>query len=145
MKFLSNDYYHVYNRGNNKQLIFQEEENYRYFLQKIRLELTDYVSIIAYCLMPNHYHLLLYTHPDFCERDSIILSRKLGTLQSSYTQAYNKRYNFVGSLFQQKLKSKCLNQHSDHPLLCFHYIHQNPLKAGLVDKMEVFFLWRISK
>ena len=65
------------------------------------------------------------------------LSRKIGTLQSSYTQAINKQENRTGSLFQQKVKYKSLES-PDLIFTCFHYIHQNPVKAGLCSKMEAW-------
>ena len=99
-------------------------------------ELSGLAEIIAYCLMPNHYHILLYTKPDLNDQQSKVLNRKIGTLQSSYTQAYNKRFQKTGSLFQQKVKRKCLNNQADQAVICFHYIHQNPLKAGLVKLMQ---------
>jgi putative transposase len=136
MKFSPNEFYHVYNRGNNKQIIFLEEENYRYFIQKINKELPDFVSLVAYCLMPNHYHLMLYIKSSFGEEENKKLNRKLGTLQNSYTRAFNKRFGRTGSLFQQKLKNKILNTNAYHAQTCFHYIHQNPLKARLVESMD---------
>jgi putative transposase len=135
MNFLPNEFYHIYNRGNNKQIIFLEDDNYTYFIQKITIELAEYVDVVAYCLMPNHYHILIYTTNDFDDTHSKILNRKLGTLQSSYTQAFNKRFNRSGSLFQQKVKRKCLDRQDNQAFICFHYIHQNPLKAGLVNNM----------
>lgn len=67
--------------------------------------------------------------------DASKFARKIGTLQSSYTRAIQKERNIRGSLFQQKAKAKLLED--DHQLfVCFHYIHQNPLKAGLVSKLE---------
>ncbi len=63
------------------------------------------------------------------------LTRKIGTLQSSYTRAIQKQNNIIGSLFQQKAKAKHLED-PQHLFSCFHYIHQNPWKSQLVDRME---------
>ncbi|MGA9348067.1 MAG: hypothetical protein WBW48_04590 [Anaerolineae bacterium] len=65
VEFRSGEYYHVYNRGNNYQPIFFERENYLYFLRQLRKYLVvDAIEIVAYCLMPNHYHLLVYLKTD---------------------------------------------------------------------------------
>ena len=64
-RFKSNNYYHIYNRGNNRQKIFFERDNYLYFLTKLREHLIENeLEIVAYCLMPNHYHLLVYLNND---------------------------------------------------------------------------------
>ena len=144
MKFEENNIYHIYNRGNNHASIFFDEENYLFFLQKLKKELTPYCKILAYCLMPNHFHLMVWvgdleTRPtaQSGRTGSDIFSRKIGTVLSSYTQAINKQQNRTGSLFQQKTKAKCLTQSGEnYPKICFHYIHQNPLRAKLVTKME---------
>ncbi len=60
MNFEENKIYHIYNRGNNQQSIFFNPENYLFFLAKIKIELTPYCKILAYCLMPNHFHLMVY-------------------------------------------------------------------------------------
>ena len=59
MNFSPDSIYHIYNRGNDKQLIFLLEENYSFFLNKIKQDLLRLCDILAYCLMPNHFHLLL--------------------------------------------------------------------------------------
>ncbi|NOS56976.1 MAG: transposase [Cyclobacteriaceae bacterium] len=141
MNFNPNSIYHVYNRGNNKQNISFENRNYYYFLKKIELELTPICDVLAYCLMPNHFHLLIYVPEKtmglnlLSNQNQQFLVRKFGTIQSSYCQAINKQENRTGSLFQQKTKAKLLNTDC-YILTCFHYIHQNPLKAKLVKKME---------
>ncbi len=147
MRFTPGEIYHVYNRGNNRQPIFFKEDNYHYFLQKIRKELLNDCVILAYCLMPNHYHLLLLPNEKGCALHSEVagnhiqsLSYKIGSLQSSYTRAINKDKNRTGSLFQQKTKAKQLIPDVwpglNTTAICLHYIHQNPLKAGLVGKLE---------
>lgn len=139
MNFIPNEIYHIYNRGNNKNLVFFEERNYTYFLTKIQRELYRYCDILAYCLMPNHYHLLVYIketeEKTFLNNHPLI--RKIGSLQSSYTRAIQKQNNSVGSIFQQKAKAKITNDSTNnYSLACFHYIHQNPLKANLVVQLE---------
>jgi putative transposase len=130
-------FYHVFNRGNNKQSIFPRHENYYFFLKKIK-ELSSYCNIVAYCLMPSHYHLLIYTgkedHRMLQNGNMQVLERKLGTLQSSYTRAINNQMKRTGSLFQAKLKVLELDEL--HSAICFHYIHQNPVKAGLCNQFH---------
>jgi putative transposase len=149
MNFIEGHFYHVYNRGNNSQDIFFEEANYHFLLNKIKEHFGSLVRILAYCLMPNHFHLLIYIPDSDSPGDlkSPGESSKLGISKSvtdaiavilrSYTRAINKRYFRTGSLFQQSTKAIDLNNGPElYPLICFNYIHQNPLKAKLVDKME---------
>ena len=58
-KFESEKYYHVYNRGNNKEDLFRSSDNYHYFLQKWKTYISPHTSTLAYCLMPNHFHFLV--------------------------------------------------------------------------------------
>ncbi|MDZ7807405.1 MAG: transposase [Gracilimonas sp.] len=148
MQFHPGHTYHLYNQGNNRQKLFFEQDNYRYFLEKVRKELLSYCDILAWCLMPNHFHFLITIHEDYVHehavqnKEKIVnpLNRKIGTLQSSYTKAINNQYGRSGSLFRQKTKAKDLLDQKrgkmDTAVNCFFYIHQNPLKAGLVTKME---------
>jgi putative transposase len=137
MRFYPDNFYHIYNRGINQQQIFFQQRNYEFFVSKIVSEIKPTCEIIAYCLMPNHFHLLIYVNAKSIGLNEIqnqqVLTRKLGTLQSSYTQAINKQENRTGSLFQQKCKAKIIENSIN---TCFHYIHQNPLKAKLVTKLE---------
>jgi len=149
MYFTPGFIYHIYNRGNNKERIFFNEDNYIFFLYKIRQELSGYFNFLAYCLMPNHFHFLVQVKDKpirplqavrWVENPMDPIARKVGTLLSSYTQAINKQENRTGSLFQQKTKAKCLNEDieskNNYAAICFHYIHQNPLNAGIVKKLE---------
>lgn len=134
--------YHVYNRGNNKQKIFLKPENYIYFLKGIGRYITPSCDLLAWCLMPNHFHMLIHansfstpiiTDGSF-ERQQF--SQGIKQLLSSYTKAINKQERRTGSLFQQKTKAICVSDNKWHDTTAFHYIHQNPLKARLVKKME---------
>lgn len=140
MEFIPGELYHIYNRGNNQQPIFFQRENYLYFLKKVRKELLPFCHILSYCLMPNHYHFLVKVKENYIVDKKDILSRKIGTLQSSYTQAINKKFTKKGSLFQQRAKNKLLNRKLQ-AFICFHYIHQNPLKARLCSRMDE---WQFS-
>jgi len=140
-------FYHIFNRGNNRERIFIIRENYIYFLHKIEKHLLPHVHLLAYCLMPNHFHLLVYAMDDLNKN---AISKDLQIMLRSYTRAINKQEGRIGSLFQQNTKIKSLiNTDSipsnfsfdDYPLTCFHYIHQNPVRAGLTARMEA---WEMS-
>ena len=138
MKFLPKTFYHVFNRGNNKQKIFFHEKNFQFFLRKIVEYLCPNSQIIAYCLMPNHFHLLIYVEDakSLPSGKMQIPERKIGTFQSSYTRAINIQEKRTGSLFQAKCK--VLQTSAEHALTCFNYIHQNPLKAGLCRSLDAW-------
>ncbi len=150
MHFEPNQIYHVYNRGNDKQTIFFTEANYLFFLQKIKTEWKKYADVLCYCLMPNHFHVMLVPNAQGCknivlaEKETHMqnLSKTIGKTLSSYTKAINIQNKTTGNLFQKKTKAKLLTGSNslienfsihDYVLTCFHYIHQNPLKAKLVN------------
>jgi putative transposase len=205
MDFIENNIYHVYNQGNNQQRIFFNYDNQILFLDKIRKHILPYADVLAWCLMSNHFHIMiyvnkiqpiesadarqtlydeltesvalrqtlndeliesaaarqtlskagnLYTH---CSKDHT-LNYSIGMMLSSYTQIVNKQQKRSGSLFRPNTKSECittcngitpsffntndgtfLNIHlseKEYPKVCFDYIHNNPVKAGLVKKPE---------
>ena len=123
------EYYHLYNRGNNRQNIFFERENYLYFLKQFRhVVAEETVYVVAYCLMPNHYHLLVYLREDG-------LSKAMQRFTMSYTNAMNRRYGRCGSLFQGRFQT--IHVDSDAYLLQLtRYIHLNPVRACLVQRPE---------
>ena len=153
MHFEPNQIYHVYNRGNNKQPIIFTDANYLYLLQKIKTEWKKYADVLCYCLMPNHFHLMLVPNEDGCkniiladkETNMQNLSKTIGKTLSSYTKAINIQNKTTGNLFQKKTKVKLLTGPNslienfsihEYVLTCFHYIHQNPLKAKLVKDLK---------
>lgn len=149
MNFSPDNLYHIYNQGNNRQEIFSCNEEYKIFLNLIRENINPNVEIICWCLMPNHFHLMVYTDErilDLKKQGGLVidgLTNGIRKLLSGYARIYNSRHNQSGSLFRQKTKSKCLsettskmNRQQDYYFNCFHYIHQNPLIASLVKKLE---------
>jgi hypothetical protein len=89
--------------------------------------------------MPNHFHILIIIKEDINTEQ---INKNIGVILRSYTRTINSELNKTGSLFQQNTKAKILNTSDyNHPdenyaLYCFYYIHQNPIKAGLVNKLE---------
>ena len=141
--FFENELYHIYNRGNNRQSIFFKPDNYLYFLQKMRKFIIPHCHLPAYCLMPNHFHFLVSSDDRTVatrligDRQRNVLSEGIRNFLQTYTKAINKQNNFTGSLFQQNTKAKCLSKgNNSYGYICMHYIHQNPMKAKLVKKME---------
>jgi REP element-mobilizing transposase RayT len=130
-------FYHIFNRGNQRQLLFLREHNYPYFMGKISNTFINDIHLIAFCLMPNHFHLMAYTSLDFNYQQ---FSRRLGVMLRSYTRGLQNQEHFVGSLFQQNTRRKELKNPQD-VYNCFQYIHQNPVNANLATKLEQ---WKYS-
>jgi putative transposase len=126
----SGQYYHVYNRGVNRQPIFLQPGNWLFFLKRLRdFFYPDKAEIIAYCLMPNHYHLLV------CLQTDDFGPKVMQPFMISYTKAVNKQNNRVGPLFQGPFRAKWVEKDS-HLLQLSRYIHLNPVRANLVDQPQ---------
>ena len=135
MKYLNDHYYHIYNRGAHKKKIFFESTNYLHLISLFKKYSSQYnVIIVSYCLMPNHYHLILR------QKDNGKIGDFLRTTFNAYTQAINKRYNHSGTLFQGQCKAKHLNN-DEQCLQVIRYIHRNPVSALLVSSLRK---WQFS-
>ena len=128
--FVQGNYYHIYNRGVNRQKIFFSKENYFHCLRLLSKYSKAYlVTVIAYCLMPNHYHLLV-------RQDSEIGFPKLiKTVFNAYVQAVNKQLGRKGTLFEGRSKHVHVDKDEYILHLC-RYIHLNPVEAGLARMPE---------
>ena len=115
-------FYHIYNRGNNKQNLFFEEGNYFHFLKLIKKHLLPVAEIYSYCLMRNHFHILVRI-----KEKADNPAKKLSNLFNAYTKAVNKKYERTGSLFQRPFKRKKVGDEKYLKQLII-YIHQNPQK-----------------
>jgi putative transposase len=141
MKIFDQGLYHIYNRGNNKQPLFFSEQDYNLFIELSIKNLTPRCHILAWCLMPNHFHFLLEINETSLERiiwggnQMPAITNGFQLLQSNYAKIINNRENRSGSLFQQKTKSKLLET-IDYAVTAFWYIHQNPVKSGLVNNIQ---------
>ncbi len=147
MTFQAGHTYHTYNQGNNREKIFFEEENYIYFIQRMRKQLLTHCDILAWCLMPNHFRWLVRVKDDYKfdhttdnPKSVGLINKRIANILSSYTQAINKKYNRSGSLFRPRTKSKSIGHYysglNDYGLNCMLYIHQNPLRGKIVDHLH---------
>lgn len=117
-------YMHIMVRGNNKQIIFEDENDNRKYLSLIEKNARICsVDIIAYCLMENHAHILVY---EPLRNISIFMK----AVNGSYTRYFNNKYGCIGSLFQDRFLSKPINSEK-YLLSVFRYILQNPQKSGI--------------
>jgi len=127
--------YHFYNRGCNREPIFFNHGNYLYLLRKIKDTHLDYgVNILAYCLMPNHYHFLLQQITDRPISDWI------RAIFNGYVQAVNKQTGRSGTLFQGRARH-ILVEREEYFVHVTRYIHLNPVEAGLVNHLHE---WQFS-
>lgn len=118
--------YHVAARGNNKQFIYADDEDCRSFLQLLARTLARFrVSCAAYCLMPNHYHLLL-------KPERVPISRLMQQLNSEYCQLFNRRHGRVGHVLQGRFGAR-LVEDGEYARAVIRYVALNPVLAHLVD------------
>jgi REP element-mobilizing transposase RayT len=119
------------NRGRRFESIFSDEHDYGLFIDLL-IEISEMwkARVASFCLMPNHYHLLVQT-PDGN------LSRCMRHLSSVYTQRYNRRHQYDGSLFRGRYKSILVSDDS-HLLQLVRYIHRNPIRAGIVRDVQKY-------
>ena len=124
-------WYHVMNRGRRSEKIFLNKTDYSTFLELL-VESADMwnVRIAAYCMVPNHYHVLLQT-------PNANLSRFMRHVDGVYTQRFNRSHHYDGQLFRGRYKSILLDADS-YLLQLVRYIHRNPLQAGIVNKLEAY-------
>ncbi|WP_185144733.1 hypothetical protein [Chryseobacterium sp. SC28] len=139
-------YYHIYNRGNNGQDIFFDIKNYTFFLNRYDQYLSPFCDTIAWVLLKNHFHILVYVKPfeeinlDKLEYTATEFPKKIdihlqfGHFFNSYAKAINKRYNRTGSLFEKNFERK--EVHSiDYFKKLIHYIHFNPVKHSFTQQI----------
>jgi len=133
MDLVPGHYYHIFNRGNNSRKIFYNRDNYLFFLKKLKKSIQPFASVMAWCLMPTHFHLVIFVHREsieiendisfihtmtpshimnkqtqYLQQKKLTLNYSIGILLRSYTRAIQKQENFTGSLFQQHTQGKPL-------------------------------------
>ncbi len=130
VQFVRHGYYHIYNRGAGRHDLFIEEDNYLYVLRRTKKYIGEFdLTIIAYCLMPNHYHFLIRQEFDIPAGE--LPKRVFG----GYPRAVNKRYGWSGTLFEGRFCAKAVTTDAHLIHLC-RYIHANPVKDGIVERLD---------
>lgn len=136
-------FYHIYNRGVNGDKVFQENDNYKFFMSQFLKYLSQVCDLYAYCLMPNHFHFVIKIKSNkelielFEEKNKksknkglhskeSLASKQLSKFISSYTQAYNKVFDRHGPLFESPFKRKKIDSEQYLRNLII-YVHQNPM------------------
>lgn len=129
--------YHIYNRGNNRGQVFFEMDNYDYFMRLYKSYMAKLADLYAYCLLPNHFHLLLRINDDGEQitKGEGMVSRKFGIFLGTYVKAINNRYQRTGSLFEGRYQRKEIGSENQF-FSALVYIHQNPQKHGVVERFQ---------
>ena len=143
------NYYHIYNRGNNGIDVFFDTDSYYYFLKLYDKYISPIADTYAWCLLKNHFHLLVYTRMDHeienekleystIQKPKIIEpSKQFGFLFNAYTQAINKKFNRTGGLFEKPFERKKITSEKYlQNLIC--YINNNPVQHGFVKQMNLY-------
>ena len=150
-QLLPGRHYHIFSRAVGFEKLFREDENCRFFLQKLTEHVLPVCSVWAYCLLPNHFHILVEIREEHDLRQAFekvkkdraykeeflpdFIMERFSNFLNSYTKAFNKRYQRKGSLFLDYIRRKEIesdNQFSN----CIFYIHRNPVHHGLTDSID---------
>jgi putative transposase len=139
---MENACYHIITRGNQKQWVFIEPQDYEKYLFLLTKYKKRYkFKLYCFCLMPNHVHLVIEV------QDPLRLNKIMRSLNLSYTLYYNSKYKKVGHLWQDRFKSKAIEKDA-YLLECINYIEANPLRASLVSDITRYrwssYLFRVS-
>lgn len=130
--------YHVINRGNGGQIVFRKDKDYEAFIELMKEAKNRYeVKIFGYCLMPNHFHIIVMPH------HAENLSRWMQWLMTSHVRRYHRHYETRGHVWQGRYKS-FLIQKDNHLLIVMRYVEGNPKRAGLVNAAKDW-LWSSSQ
>lgn len=147
-----NQFYHIYNRGNNREAIFPENKNYIFFLSQFIKYLGDYLNIYAFCLLKNHFHFLIRVRnfeflpenlksirsgPKMILNPETIISEQFRRFFLSYSKSVIKQEGRTGSLFQKNFQRKLVDSKS-YLLDVVKYIHRNPENHRIIKDYKKY-------
>jgi putative transposase len=138
--FVAGEYYHVFHHAVGHENLFREKDNYRYFLQKLNFHIDGYCELRAWCLMPNHFHLLIYVNPELVHTMQPLaietrVVKCFSDFLNCYTQSMNKRFKRRGSMFSGRFRRVRITDEA-HLANIIHYIHSNPLYHNFTNNLE---------
>lgn len=132
-------YYHIYNRGNNKEDIFIEDKNYNFFLLRLKKYILQIADVYAYCLLKNHFHIVLRVKSpeDLPDAFKNKIHLPFSNFFNAYAKSINTTYGRSGSLFQEHLqRNKIDNEVYLKQVIV--YVHLNPLKHKFSDNFKSY-------
>ncbi len=135
-------FYHIWNRGNNRENLFYNSGNYEYFIRQYDYYLDPVAETYAFCLLPNHFHLLIRTkqfryNSETAKNNMNPVSAAFRKLFTAYSQAINIQQKRTGSLFQKPFKRLEVTTTQQLANLV-HYIHINPQKHGISEDFRYY-------
>jgi putative transposase len=134
---LPDKYYHIFNKANNEELIFKDHADYQFFLKNIDELILKNIDLFAYCLMPNHFHLLIKPKPEASCKGENSINESLRKFFQLYSQYFNKKYKRRGSLFFKSFRRIEIDNDFYLKYLIF-YIHFNPQKNNFIKNYRVY-------
>ena len=134
---LPEKYYHIFNKANNNELIFKENSDYQLFMKNLGELLADNIDIFAFCLMPNHFHLLIQPKYTAKIKGEGSINSSTQKFFQAYAQYYNKKYERKGSLFYKSFRRIQIDDEIYLKYLLF-YIHYNPQKSRIISDFTVY-------
>jgi len=152
--FIENQFYHVYNRANGDDKLFYTDANYLYFLEKLNSYISAFVEIYTYCLIPNHFHLLVKVKDTMTtpvrfnqlilsggegsnkpDRFNSLITQAFSNLFNCYAKSINRQENRSGSLFERPFKRKLIDT-EEYLRMIIIYIHLNPVHHQITQSFE---------
>jgi putative transposase len=128
------NYYHIYNRGINSDILFKEKSNYEHFLKLYDLHINPIADTYAWCLMKNHFHFLVRIKnvQEITSEKKMLPSQSFSNLFNAYTKAFNKSYNRHGALFERPFRRKQISFDNYFQNIIV-YIHNNPVHHKICE------------
>lgn len=133
------NFYHVYNRGNNREAIFKEEKNYYFFIDLLKRYIIPISDVYAYCLLPTHFHIMIRIKDSDqigeYYQDESRLWLQFRTFLGTYTKAINKMYSRSGHLFEGRYSRRLIGM-NEYFFQLIRYIHENPQSHGVASNFQ---------
>ena len=134
--------YHIYNKAISSELLFRTDKDYHFFLHKFKNYILPFADVYAYCLIPNHFHLLIDIKPENDVNTDLLkrlsfggrnpISQAFSNFFNSYSKSFNKVYHRKGRLFLYPFK-RILVDNNDYLMILINYIHRNPIHHGITN------------
>ena len=129
---LSQSYYHIITRGNNRNIVFKSDEDYLYYLKLVQKYKAEHgFDLFHYCLMPNHVHLLVKT------KQANDFSAFMKKINIAYFHHYRQSYDWIGHFWQDRYRSQAVGK-DEYFIQCGKYIELNPVRAGIVSEPQLY-------